>query len=187
TGFPVGRDLCTPRSCGRSGARLRVERPNVTVKDGVEDEFPGVWGKERARLGSGARRGSDGTRRHVGRRIGGRGAIRQKNCVFASGEEFGSFLGSGDGDVKRMRTQGAIIEFEKFASAGGKTCTNGKRPKGATQPERKLLASGLGLKFGNIRVGSSGEKEEFVKIAEADEIRFTLRKPGVLGEFTRRE
>src|SRR5208337_814115 len=138
-------------------------------------EFPGVWRKEREGFGSRARRRLNGARRYVGSRIRGRGAIRQKDSVFAGGEELGSFLGSSDGNVECVRAQGTIIELAKFAGAGGETGADGQRPEDAAQPERNLSASGLGLKFGNIRIGSPGEKEEFVEIAKAEEFRFTLR------------
>jgi len=107
--------------------------------------------------------------------------------VFAGGEELGSFLGSSDGDVEGVRVQGTIIELDKFAGAGGEAGADGQGPEDAASAQRKLFPRGLGLKFDNIAVGSPGEKEEFVNIAEAQEFRFALRKPGVLGEFTERE
>src|SRR5208337_1381939 len=114
-------------------------------------EFPGVWRKEREGFGSRARRRLNGARRYVSRRIKGRGAIRQKNSVFAGGEEFGSFLGSSDGDVECVRAQGTIIELAKFAGAGGETGADGQRPEDAAQAQRKLFPRGFGSKFGNIR------------------------------------
>jgi hypothetical protein len=111
----------------------------------------------------------------------------QQNSLIAERKEFRCGLLRGDTDAIGPLTKGALIQAVQFPKAPRQAGSHGRGPKRTGGAELQALLAGGSVKTVRVPIGSSGEKEQFLEIAVAEQLGFGGWQTGVLGKLARRK